>query len=181
MPASLDSYVNVRPEDFGFSVSADTKLYALTRSQTLENTINSKLTTLATHLSQDAIRDSYDPADIQSTVERFSSSSRKISQLAEKLNSSLDIKDFCIRINKLDAELTPEATEISARVARDCLQLDVLQVVSEKALVEPQVALTHWTAPIYKSADDLTARAGWNRFLLAMYERLTAYDQQVFQ
>ncbi|KAE8741572.1 hypothetical protein FOCC_FOCC012909 [Frankliniella occidentalis] len=74
------SYSEVKPNDFGFSVSERTKLFAHIRSRDLEVAIDGKLSVLGRTCSEAGSLQSYDPTDIPATLERFTNFSKEIAR-----------------------------------------------------------------------------------------------------
>lgn len=172
------SYSEVKPNDFGFSVSERTKLFAHIRSRDLEVAIDGKLSVLGRTCSEAGSLQSYDPTDIPATLERFTNFSKEIDTFAASLKSSGSVQDFCEHLGRRGASFSPEQRLLTEGVTGDCGYLDVLQVVSDKPLLDPRAAVKRWTEPLDKAAADLAARADWHRFLVSAYERLTRHEQQ---
>ena len=169
-------YADVAPSAFGFTVSDRTKLFARVQSQRLAASAQRRLLELAGAVSAALTRQDYDPSDVPSTARRFQGDAEELQRAADLLANSSGVQDFAAHLAQ-DWRGLP-GQPLALQVADDTHYLDVLQVVSDEPLVGREV-LAQWARPLHQAAEELAARAGWHRFLVALHDRLIQYDVQV--
>ncbi|XP_034240753.1 uncharacterized protein LOC117644992, partial [Thrips palmi] len=163
-------YADVQQGDFGFSVSARTKVFALRRVQQLNEDVVAALGVLG-QAAKNQSASAYDPSDIRASQERYAELEKKAADVARHLKNSTDVKEFCLRV------AVPE--DSSVQLADKCAILDVLQVVSEQPVVDHAVLATTWAAPMDSVTEYLKEKKEWHSFLLSLYQRFNSYPVQL--
>ncbi|XP_034240271.1 uncharacterized protein LOC117644765, partial [Thrips palmi] len=160
-------YADVQQDDFGFSVSARTKVFALERARRLNADVVAALAEISATAKKQS-DEAYDPSDIRATQERYAELEEKAAGVAARVKNSTDVQDFCQRA----------AEDFDDKVADKCRLLDVLQVVSGQPLVDKAVLASTWAAPLDGVTAYVKGKKAWYSLLLSLYPRLNSYRVQ---
>ncbi|XP_034240233.1 uncharacterized protein LOC117644728 [Thrips palmi] len=167
-------YSRVQPADFGFAVSDRTKVFAYKRARELSSEIVSKLSALGAAIQAGRTREARVAADVPAREARFTEAAQRVRGVAAHLKQSAGVQEFCGRV--VDQMVQPEERSRAVEVAATCQQLDVLQVVGDKPLVDAATLGVQWVQPVQDAAAVLEAHRDWQRFLVAIHDRLNKYD-----